>query len=110
MYHIRNLPHYMYSMYHDIKTYKFVRKMFMNFLGYIGIAWAVTLFMFVAVTHSGEVYINPYFPAGLMTGGGTIGWFMFYFSNYYPMIQSVYKETELQEKYSYLYTRFMKVD
>lgn len=73
MHHIRNLPHYMYSMYQDIKTYEFVRKMFMNFLGYIGIAWVATLLMFTTLTHSGEAYINPYFPAGIMAGGCTIG-------------------------------------
>lgn len=98
----------MYSMYYDISKYKFVRKVFLSILGYIAIAWAMTFFMFVVTSHSGEQYIDPYFPAVLMTLGFTVSWFIIYFNNYYPLIRNVYKEIELQDKYPYLYNKFIE--
>lgn len=108
MKYLKQLFHYMYSMYYDIKTYKFVRKTSTSFLGYIVIGWITTFAMFGA-TYSTESYISPFFPAILITIGFSVGWIIIYFSHYYPMIQEVYKEVEMQDKYPFLYNRFTKV-
>lgn len=105
---IKKLPHYIYSMYYDIKTYRFVRKIFTSFVGYIVIGWITMLAMFGA-TYSTEVHISPAFPIVFITLAFSMGWVTVYYLHYYPMIQEVYKEIEKQDKYPFLYNRFTKI-
>lgn len=104
----KQLLRYMYSMYYDIKTYSFVRKIFTTFLGYIAIGWITMLAMF-GVAYPTESYTNPFFPAILITLTFSVGWVTVYYRYYYPMIQEVYKEVEMQDKYPFLYNKFTEV-
>lgn len=108
MRYIKRLPHYMYSMYYDIRKYEFVKKNFMSFLGYVAIGWIASFAMF-GITFSDGTYINPFFPAVTMTIGFSLGWIVLYYFYYYPMIQEVYKEIEMQDKYPFLYNKFIKI-
>jgi hypothetical protein len=103
MHHIKNIPHYIYSMYHDIAKYKFVRKSFLSFFWYIALSW-ITFGVMSCITNVNGVII----PLIVMSVGFLAGWLMYYFGNYYPMIRSVIKEVELQDKYPYLYNKFIE--
>lgn len=104
---IKRLSHYVCSMYRDIRDYDFIRKSFMEFLGYNIVGWTVSLIMFMIMIPA-DFYISPFLPMATVSIGFSLGWIVIYYSCYYPLIQSAHRETEMQKRYRFLYGRFTK--
>lgn len=109
MKHIKNLPHYMCSMCLDIKNYNFIRKTFLSFMWYIALSWII-VFAMTRIADSSEYFFNYFIISTVMTIGFLIGWLKVYFGVYYPIMRKAHKDMDMQDKYSFLYNKFTRVE
>lgn len=96
---IKNVPHYIYSLYYDLKYFQFVRKAFYPMLFAIGFTWILLLAFPVPILHPilGTILI-------------IILWLILYYRHMYPYVTRLIEEVETEEKYPYFISKFNKKD